>query len=107
LPMAADPRVVVRPLSERVAGLPFGTPYVLCLLKPSRDMTLDTDDLALALRVLSESPGTSVPASIHTPISVPAGDYAVVAGLIGHPADLVFASNLPFTKRIQLDWIGV
>src|SRR5262249_43835446 len=58
LPTMPAPRVVVPPLAERVAGLPVGTPYVLCLLKPSRDMTLDRDDLAAALRVLL---GTSVP----------------------------------------------
>jgi hypothetical protein len=97
LPTVPDGRVVVRPLSERVAGLPPGTPYVLCLLKPSRDMTLDAADLALALQVLAAPPGTSVPE----------GDYAVVAGLVGRPADLVFASNLPFTKQVQLDGIRV
>jgi Protein O-mannosyl-transferase TMEM260-like len=94
LPTTPDPRVVVPPLSERVAGLPAGTPYVLCLLKPSRDMTLDADDLATALRVLSRT-------------SVPVGDYAVIAGLIGRPPDLAFGSNLPFTKQVQLDGMGV
>jgi hypothetical protein len=94
LPTAPDPRVVVRPLSERVAGLPPGTPYVLCLLKPSRDMTLDADDFAAALRTLSAT-------------SVPEGDYAVVAGLVGRPPDLIAGSNLPFTKWVQLNGIGV
>jgi hypothetical protein len=89
-----DPRVVVPPLAERVAGLPAGTPYVLCLLKPSRDMSLDEDDLAAALRVLS---GTSIPR----------GDYAVVAGLAGRPPDLAFGANLPFTKQVQLNGMGV
>ena len=103
LPTASDPRVLVTPLSERVAGLPPGTPYVLCRLKPSRDMALDEGDLALALRVLS----APTPSSVSAPISVPAGDYAVVAGLTGRPPDLVFGSNLPFTKRVQLDGIRV
>jgi len=89
-----DPRVVVPPLAERVAGLPAGTPYVLCLLKPSRDMSLDEDDLAAALRVLS---GTSIPR----------GDYAVVAGLAGRLPDLAFGANLPFTKQVQLNGMGV
>ena len=89
-----DPRVVVPPLAERVAGLPAGTPYVLCLLKPSRDMSLDEDDLTAALRVLS---GTSIPR----------GDYAVVAGLAGRPPDLAFGANLPFTKQVQLNGMGV
>jgi hypothetical protein len=94
LPTTPDPRVVVAPLSERVAGLPAGTPYVLCVLKPSRDMTLDAEDLTAALRVLSAT-------------SVPGGDYAVIAGLTGRPPDLAFGSNLPFTKQVQLDGMGV
>jgi Protein of unknown function (DUF2723) len=116
VPAAPDPRVVVRPLSERVAGLTPGTPYVLCVLKPSRDMTLDAADLARALQVLVAPPATSVPPTNLRPpqqppsppvTSVAGGDYAVVAGLIGRPPDLVFGSNLPFTKRVQLDGIGV
>jgi len=94
LPTMPDPRVVVPPLAERVAGLPAGTPYVLCVLKPSRDMSLDEDDLAAALRVLS---GTAVPG----------GDYAVIAGLIGRPPELAFGANLPFTKQVQLNGMGV
>src|SRR5262245_6585056 len=113
LPTMPDPRVVVSPLAERVAGLPGGTPYVLCLLKPSRDMTLDADDLAAALRVLL---GTSVPLSNLRPpqeppspsvTSVPSGDYAVVAGVVGRSPDLAFGANFPFTKEVQLDGLGV
>jgi hypothetical protein len=113
LPTIPDPRVEVPPLAERVAGLPAGTPYVLCLLRPSRDMTLDRDDLAAALRVLL---GTSVPASNLRPpkeppsssgTSVPDGDYAVIAGLIGRPPDLAFGANFPFTRKVQLEGLGV
>jgi 4-amino-4-deoxy-L-arabinose transferase-like glycosyltransferase len=113
LPTMPDPRVVVSPLAERVAGLPAGTPYVLCLLKPSRDMTLDADDLAAALRVLL---GTSAPVSNLRPAqeppfppatAVPSGDYAVVAGVVGRPPDLAFGANFPFTKEVQLDGLGV
>ena len=103
-----DSRVVVPTLAERVAGLPAGTPYVLCLLKPSRDMTLDRDDLAAALRVLS---GTNLRPPQEPPsppaTSVPGGDYAVIAGLIGRPPDLAFGANFPFTREVQLDGMGV
>ena len=113
LPTMPDPQVTVPSLAERVAGLPAGTPYVLCLLKPSRDMTLDADDLAAALRVLL---GTSVPVSNLRPpqeppspsvTSVPSGDYAVVAGVVGRSPDLAFGANFPFTKEVQLDGLGV
>jgi hypothetical protein len=97
LPVQTDPRVTVEPLSERVNGLPPGTPYVLCLLKPSRDLTLDTEDLAGALRALAAG----------APATLPSGDYVAVAGLSGRPPDLLFGSNFPFTKQVQLDGIPV
>jgi hypothetical protein len=101
LPTIADPQVIVSTLSDRVGGLPSGTPYVLCLLKPSRDMSLDADDLARALEVLVAGTATSVPGLP----AIPGGDYAVVAGLTGRPPALVFGSNLPFTKQVQLDGV--
>lgn len=92
-----DPRVLVSPLSERVAGVPAGTRYVLCLLKPSRDLHLDTEDLARALRALAGG----------APTALPDGDYAAIAGLSGRRPDLVVGSNLPFTRRVQLDGVVV
>jgi len=92
LPAPRDTRVVVIPLAERVGGLPPGTAYVLCLLKPSRDSSLDMDDLGRALRALAG--GASM--------TLPEVDYVAVAGLSGRFPDLVFGSNLPFTRRVQL-----
>jgi hypothetical protein len=102
LPTIADPRVIVSPLSDRIGGLPSGTPYVLCLLKPSWDMSLDADDLAHVFQVLGAGASSSVPG-----LPLPSGDYAVVAGLTGRPPALVFGSNLPFTKQVQLDGVDV
>lgn len=92
-----DPRVIVAPLSERVDGLPPGTPYVVCLLKPSRDLSLDAEDLARALRALAGGPSKTLPS----------GDYIAVAGLSGRPPDLLVGSNFPFTKQVQLDGVPV
>ena len=97
LAVEPDPRVTVAPLSERVHGLPPATPYVLCLLKPSRDLTLDTEDLARALRALAGG----------APATLPSGDYVAVAGLTGQPPGLVFGSNFPFAKQVQLDGVPV
>jgi MFS family permease len=95
LPVEPDSRVTVAPLSERVQGLPSGTPYVVCLLKPSRDLTLDAEDLARTLRALAGG----------EPPTLPGGDYIAVAGLTGRPPVLLFGSNFPFTKQVQLDGV--
>jgi hypothetical protein len=97
LPIEPDPRVAAAPLSERVDGLPPGTPYVLCLLKPSRDLILDADDLARALRALTGG----------APATLPGEDYVAIAGLSGRPPDLLTGSNFPFTKQVQLDGVPV
>ena len=111
LPTVSDPRVAVTPLSQRVAGLPLGTPYVLCVLKPSRELPLDATDLDDALRTLTSVSPSNLRPSQQPPsppaTSVPEGDYAVVAGLVGRPPDLEFRSNLPFTKQVQLAGIPV
>jgi MFS family permease len=97
LPVEPDPRVTVAPLSGRIDDLPPGTPYVLCLLKPSHDLTLDPEDLARTLRTLAGG----------APTTLPSGDYIAVAGLSGRPPELLFGSNFPFTKQVQLDGVPV
>jgi hypothetical protein len=91
---AVDERVRVASLSEIVRDLSPGTRYALCVLKPSRDMTLDTEDLTRALRILS---GESIDSA--------SGDYFVAAGIKGRPPGLVEGSNLPFSRRVQLDGV--
>jgi hypothetical protein len=97
LPTAIDRRVIVAPLSERVDGLPSGTPYVLCLLKPTGDPSLDAEDLGRTMRTLAG--GVS--------LTLPDEDYVAVAGLSGRPPQLTFGSNRPFTKRVQVDGVAV
>jgi hypothetical protein len=96
LPTVLDRRAIAAPLSERVGGLPSGTPYVLCLLKPSDDLGLDVEDLGRTLRTLA---GGASP--------LPNESYVAVAGLTGRPPQLAFGSNLPFTKRVQVDGVAV
>jgi len=59
-------------------------------------MTLNADDLASALQVLTgqSSPDRSV------------GDYFVAAGLKGQHPVLVESSNLPFSRRVQVDGVS-
>ena len=97
LPTVLDRRAIAAPLSERVGGLPAGTPYVLCLLKPSDDLGLDAEDLGRTLRTLAGG----------APLALPNESYAAVAGLTGRPPQFAFGSNLPFTKRVQVDGVDV
>jgi Protein O-mannosyl-transferase TMEM260-like len=97
LPIARDARVHVPTLTETARRVAGGTRYVLCVLRPSRDLRLDTEDLAGALRLLSGG----------ARIDVPAGDYAVIAGIAGEKPLLVETSALPFSRRASVAGVPV
>jgi transmembrane protein TMEM260 (protein O-mannosyltransferase) len=97
LPVTADERVVVPRLAETTRELARGTRYVLCVLRPSRDLSLDTEELARALRSLTGG----------RTMQLPAGDYAVVAGIAGEPPVLVTATPFPFRRMVTLDGVSV
>jgi hypothetical protein len=97
LPTARDERVVVPRLADTTRDLAQGTRYVLCVLRPSRDLSLDTEELARALRSLAGG------RTIH----LPAGDYAAVAGIAGEPPLLVTAAPFPFRRTLTLDGVNV
>jgi hypothetical protein len=78
-------------------GVPAGTRYVLCVLKPTRDFPMDRDDLGRALRTLN---GGSA-------VSMPPGDYVVEAGVAGQRATLAFGSDVPFAKRVDIAGVSV
>ena len=97
LPISRDPRVAVPPLADLVHALAPGTRYALCVLRPSRDLSLDVDDLSHALRGLTGGRTSAMPE----------GDYAAVAGLIGEAPRLVTGSALPFRQRVALAGVDV
>ena len=97
LPLSRDPRVHVPALADEISQVAPSTRYVLCVLRPSEDLGLDRQELSRALSALTAG---------HT-ISVPAGDYAVIAGLAGRAADLVTAANRPFRRELMLGGVGV
>jgi hypothetical protein len=96
LPIMRDPRVRVPRLSEIAGNIAQGTRYVLCVLRPARDLSLDAEDLSNALQALGGG---------H--LAIPAGDYAAVAGVAGEPPALVIASALPFRQRLSLRGVTV
>ena len=97
LPVVRDERVKVPPLADVARDLPRGTRYVMCVLRPSRDLRLDPEELHGALRALAG--GRDVP--------IPEGDYAAVAGLAGDPPMFVAADWWPFSRAVTLDGVRV
>jgi hypothetical protein len=97
LPIRRDERVEVPRLSDVAHGIARGTRYVVCILRPSRDLALDTDEVSRALAVLS---GGRL-------VRLPPGDYAAVAGIAGDTPALVIAAPLPFTQTVSLDGVQV
>ncbi len=95
LPTAPDPSTVVQPFASEVAEIPAGTAYVLCVLRPSRDLSLDRDDLLQAARRLGGAAAT-----------VPDQDYVVVVGVVGGPATLV-SSGQPFSRHVKVRGMDV
>jgi len=97
LPIAPDPRVVVPRLIDAAREVPPGTRYVICVLRPSRDLRLDAAELAGALRSLAGG----------RQVQLPLGDYAAVAGVAGAEPLLVTAADLPFSRRLTLEGVRV
>jgi hypothetical protein len=92
-----DPRVIVAPLAGRLGTPPRGAVYVLALLAPDRELTLDTDELGAAVRLL-----TGGTATMPTDAS-----YSVLAGPVGSPPILARTSSRPFRETVKLDTMSV
>ena len=97
LPVSPDPRVRAPALAETIAEVAPGTRYVLCVLRPPGDFTVDRQELSKALGTLTAG---------YT-ANLPAGDYAVIAGLAGRTPDLLTAADEPFRRTLMLQGLGV
>jgi hypothetical protein len=97
LPAELDPRVPAVTLGDLVGGLPPGTRYALCVLKPTDEFTVDESELAGALRTLTGG-------SSH---SMPAGEYAAVLGRTGEGPALTAGSNDPFRRTVILAGVPI
>src|SRR5262249_22268019 len=91
LRIAPDPRVVVPALSDAARNLPAGARYVRTVLRPSRDLALDRNELSRLLEMLT---GTQVP--------LPQTDYAAFAGVTGRSPELVVQTVRPFRQRLPI-----
>jgi hypothetical protein len=97
--MGPEPRseTVALTIQDFVRAWPSGTNYVLCVLKPVREYSIDRTELTAALRALSAG---------HA-MQLPDADYAFVAGVTGEPPVLVDGSNRPFRRRVVVGGVPV
>jgi hypothetical protein len=96
LPSVVDSTSLPASLSALVAGIAGGTPYVLCVLRPTRDFSLDRSDIEQAVQALT---GDS--------IAVPDDEYVAIVGVTGSPPTLVRSSPRPFRAAATVDGIAV
>ncbi len=86
-----DTRLPTPTLVERLRALPTGTPYALTMLKPYREGGIEQEEVTAALSTLAGRP-----------VSIPPGDYLVVAGRTGAEPGLVRAANRPFRVKVPI-----
>jgi hypothetical protein len=92
-----DESLAVVRLIDRLRDLPRGTPYVLCVLRPTREFSLDDSDLSGSLRLLTgDRVNTAGP-----------DDYSVVAGVLGAEPALSRSSARPFRAAVSLDGVDI
>jgi hypothetical protein len=88
-----DPRVPAPAFSEALRGVPAGTRYVLCVLKPSRDAQIDQEDLSRGVSLLTGGRISTLPGH----------DYLAVVGSVGNQPAEIISSNRPFRTTVRLD----
>jgi hypothetical protein len=98
LPVALDRHVKVSTLADPMRDLAPGTRYVLCVLRPSRDVRLDLDDVAQAVRTLTGGRSLSM---------ITESDYAAIAGRVGEPPRYIAASTMPFRRTVDIGGVAV
>jgi len=98
-PMQADPIRASADLIESVSALAAGTPYVLCVLTPPREESLDQETLQGAIRLLTGGKAGAGAASAQGG-STPA--YQLIAGITGEPPSITRAEHVPFRQEFRL-----
>jgi len=92
-------------LLEEIAGLPPGTPYVLCILTPPREEHLEPETLQAAIDMLTAvNVRGAGPAAVPVPHGVgPAGPaYQLIAGITGEAPAITRSAEYPFRQDFQL-----
>jgi hypothetical protein len=92
-----DPAGPDTTMADSVRGLPPGTRYALCVLQPTRDMTLNEPDLRATVETLTG----------HQLTALPSGDYAAIVGTVGSRPILVRSSNRPFRTDVVVEGLPI
>ena len=92
LSIQPDPVRASPDLLDAIAGLPSGTPYVLCVLTPPREEQLDPAMLRTALDMLTRG---------HLP-SWSTGPYQLIAGMTGDAPAITRSAEYPFRQDFRL-----
>ena len=87
-----SPDTSVQTMGQTAVRVPKGTRYVLCLLKPTRDFSVDARDLQATIHWLTGG----------RDVTLPLDEYAAMAGVVGEPPSLVASGDRPFTRNIRL-----
>lgn len=97
LPTAIDNRVARPTLESTARSLAPGTRYIMCILRPLREVTMEWSEVGRALAALGDS----------TAVRIPDGDYVAVAGIVGEPVTAAIGRNRPFRTSVSLDGLEV
>jgi MFS family permease len=84
-------------LRDSIAGVARGSRYVLCVLKPARDFSIDTAELEAATRMLADG----------RDVALALDKYTVMAGIVGQPPALVASDDRPFARKLRLGNVPV
>jgi len=90
--IVSDPRVNPESVADVVRQIPTGTRYVLTVLTPTREQTLDTRDLDEAVRVLTGGPAPRFATDA----------YAAIAGVVGAAPEVVHQDDRPFRVNARV-----
>src|SRR5262249_35819007 len=84
-------------LEEVARRVPAGRRFVLTLLKPPRDSSLEREEVRRALIALTGE----------TVVDVPEADFAAIAGIAGRPPAAMIAENTPFRRTATIEGVDV
>ncbi len=91
-PWQHDPPPAMMRLGAKVSEVRHGTPYVLAVLRPDREYSLNTFGLARAWTSLTT--GTAMP---------PLRQYTVIVGRAGDRPELVDSRDRPYRVRVRVE----
>ena len=101
-PLQPDPIRASSDLIEEISALSPGTPYVLCVLTPPREESLDPQMLQAGIRVLTGGRPGSGAAPRAGGVGPGGPAYQLIAGLTGEAPIITRTEDYPFRQEFRL-----